>query len=126
MLRSRILKTSMLSRWVYGRAWSDFRLCVNHHTIIWLHLKSTWIANPTSSLAGHILKPYMLGRWDVAEPGLAWERLMQNKNKELDRLNDVYMNLLNKAGVKYIEGRGTLVDAHTVQVNGKQYTVSGS
>lgn len=68
----------------------------------------------------------MLGRWDVAEPGLAWERLMQNKNKELDRLNGVYMNLLNKAGVKYIEGRGTLVDAHTVEVNGKQYTVSGS
>ena len=51
---------------------------------------------------------------------------MQNKNKELDRLNGVYMNLLNNAGVKYIEGRGTLVDAHTVEVEGKQYTVSCS
>ncbi|KAL3151737.1 hypothetical protein ABBQ38_012716 [Trebouxia sp. C0009 RCD-2024] len=60
--------------------------------------------------------------WDVAEPGLTWERLMQNKNKELDRLNGVYMKLLNNAGVKYIEGRGTLVDAHTVEVGGKQYT----
>lgn len=49
---------------------------------------------------------------------------MQNKNKELDRLNGVYMKLLNNAGVKYIEGRGTLVDAHTVEVGGKQYTVS--
>ena len=49
---------------------------------------------------------------------------MQNKNKELDRLNGVYMKLLNNAGVKYIEGRGTLVDAHTVDVDGKQYTVS--
>lgn len=49
---------------------------------------------------------------------------MQNKNKELDRLNGVYMKLLNNAGVKYIEGRGTLVDAHTVEVDGKQYTVS--
>lgn len=49
---------------------------------------------------------------------------MQNKNKELDRLNGVYMKLLNNAGVKYIEGRGTLVDAHTVEVEGKQYTVS--
>lgn len=49
---------------------------------------------------------------------------MQNKNKELDRLNGVYMKLLNNAGVKYIEGRGTLVDAHTVEVAGKQYTVS--
>lgn len=49
---------------------------------------------------------------------------MQNKNKELDRLNGVYMKLLNNAGVEYIEGRGTLVDAHTVEVEGKQYTVS--
>lgn len=49
---------------------------------------------------------------------------MQNKNKELDRLNGVYMKLLNNAGVKYIEGRGKLVDAHTVEVNGKHYTVS--
>lgn len=66
----------------------------------------------------------VVGRWDVAEPGLTWERLMQNKNKELDRLNGVYMKLLNNAGVKYIEGRGSLVDAHTVEVGGKQYTVS--
>ena len=51
---------------------------------------------------------------------------MQNKNKELDRLNGVYMKLLNNAGVKYIEGRGKLVDAHTVEVNGKHYTVSFS
>lgn len=49
---------------------------------------------------------------------------MQNKNKELDRLNGVYMKLLNNAGVNYIEGRGKLVDAHTVEVNGKHYTVS--
>lgn len=62
----------------------------------------------------------------MAEPGLTWERLMQNKNKELDRLNGVYMKLLDNAGVKYIEGRGTLVDAHTVEVNGKQYTVSAA
>ena len=64
------------------------------------------------------------GRWDVAETSVTWDRLMQNKNKELDRLNGVYMKLLNNAGVKYIEGRGTLVDAHTVEVAGKQYTVS--
>ena len=49
---------------------------------------------------------------------------MQNKNKELDRLNCVYMKLLNNAGVEYIEGRGSIVDAHTVDVDGKKYTVS--
>ena len=49
---------------------------------------------------------------------------MDNKNKELDRLNGVYMKLLDSAGVEYIEGRGTVVDAHTVEVNGQKYTVS--
>ena len=63
-------------------------------------------------------------RWDVAEPGVTWDRLMQNKNKELDRLNGIYMKMLNNAGVEYFEGRGTIVDAHTVEVDGKKYTVS--
>ena len=49
---------------------------------------------------------------------------MDNKNKELDRLNGVYMKLLDGAGVEYFEGRGKLVDAHTVEVGGKKYTVS--
>ena len=66
----------------------------------------------------------VLSRWDLPQPRVTWDRLMQNKNKELDRLNGVYMKLLNNAGVQYIEGRGTVVDAHTVEVNGKKYTVS--
>ena len=57
-------------------------------------------------------------------PGITWQRLMENKNKELDRLNGVYMKLLDSAGVEYIEGRGKVVDAHTVEVNGQKYTVS--
>lgn len=48
---------------------------------------------------------------------------MENKNKELDRLNGVYMKLLAGAGVEYFEGRGRIVDAHTVEVNGNRYTV---
>ena len=57
-------------------------------------------------------------------PGITWQRLMENKNKELDRLNGVYRKLLDGAGVEYIEGRGRIVDAHTVEVDGKKYTVS--
>ncbi len=62
-------------------------------------------------------------RWDASRPALTWKRLMENKNKELDRLNGVYMKLLAGAGVEYFEGRGRIVDAHTVEVNGKRYTV---
>lgn len=32
--------------------------------------------------------------------------------------------LVSQAGVKMIEGRGKIVDAHTVSVNGRNYTVS--
>lgn len=51
---------------------------------------------------------------------------MENKNKELERLNGVYMKLLAGAKVEYIEGRGKIVDAHTVEVDGKRFTVRPS
>ncbi|CAL8466053.1 g5589 [Coccomyxa elongata] len=60
--------------------------------------------------------------WEAQKPALTWQRLMDNKNKELERLNGVYMKLLAGAGVEYFEGRGKIVDAHTVEVNGKRYT----
>lgn len=41
---------------------------------------------------------------------------MANKSKEISRLNNVYVNLLKNAGVSYYEGKGSLIDAHTVQV----------
>ena len=48
---------------------------------------------------------------------------MDNKNKELDRLNGVYKKILDGAGVEYHEGRGTIVDPHTIDVDGKRFTV---
>ena len=54
---------------------------------------------------------------------MAWKRLMDNKNKELDRLNGVYKKILDGAGVEYHEGRGTIVDPHTIDVDGKRFTV---
>lgn len=48
---------------------------------------------------------------------------MENKKKELDRLNGVYLKILKNNNVEYHEGRGRLLDAHTVDVDGKQFTV---
>jgi glutathione reductase (NADPH) len=61
--------------------------------------------------------------WNVPE-GLEidWDSFMEKKNSELKRLNGVYDKLLAKAGVTFIEGRGKLIDAHTVDVDGKRYT----
>lgn len=47
----------------------------------------------------------------------------ENKNKELDRLNGIYKKLLDGAKVAYFEGFGKVIDANTVEVGGKRYTV---
>ncbi len=52
-----------------------------------------------------------------------WPHFLSKKNEELKRLNGVYMKLLSNAGVEFIEGRGKLIDEHTVEVDGKRYTV---
>ncbi|KAK2970186.1 hypothetical protein RJ640_019654 [Escallonia rubra] len=56
------------------------------------------------------------------EPKHDWSTLMANKNAELQRLTGIYKNILKNAGVTMIEGRGKIVDPHTVDVNGKLYT----
>nr|XP_043635667.1 glutathione reductase, chloroplastic [Erigeron canadensis] len=57
-----------------------------------------------------------------SEPTHDWSTLMANKNAELQRLTGIYKNILNNSGVKLIEGRGKIVDPHTVDVDGKLYT----
>ncbi|XP_027095734.2 glutathione reductase, chloroplastic [Coffea arabica] len=56
------------------------------------------------------------------EPKHDWSTLIANKNAELQRLNGIYKNILKNAGVQLIEGRGKVVDPHTVNVNGKLYS----
>jgi glutathione reductase (NADPH) len=60
--------------------------------------------------------------WSVPEPTFDWMRLQAAKDKELERLDGVYRRLLRDSGVQLIEGRGRVVDAHTVEVGGKRYT----
>ncbi|XP_073143300.1 glutathione reductase, chloroplastic [Henckelia pumila] len=57
-----------------------------------------------------------------AEPKHDWSTLIANKNAELLRLTGIYKNILQNAGVKLIEGRGKIVDPHTVDVDGKFYS----
>jgi len=56
------------------------------------------------------------------EPVLDWDKLIQAKNDEVARLNGIYGRLLDGTGVEHIEGYARIVDPHTVEVNGKQYT----
>ena len=61
--------------------------------------------------------------WRIpGQPTFDWQTLVRNKNNEINRLNGIYNNLLNNAGVQIIHGRATLHGSNTVLVNGKTYT----
>lgn len=60
--------------------------------------------------------------WSMEGADFDWARLVSAKNEELQRLEGVYGRLLKDAGVTVVEGRGTLLNAHAVQVGLKVYT----
>ncbi len=60
--------------------------------------------------------------WSLGERHFDWAKLIAAKNKELDRLHGIYVNLLKGANVAIFEGHARLVDPHTVEVAGKRVT----
>ncbi len=60
--------------------------------------------------------------WSTEAPGFDWPTLRDNKNREIERLNGIYRNLLLNAGCELIEEHASLVDAHTVAVADKRYS----
>ncbi len=60
--------------------------------------------------------------WTVGQVSFDWKVLIANKNRELDRLEGIYKRILRDNNVELIEGRGTVVDAHTVDVGGRKIT----
>jgi len=59
--------------------------------------------------------------WTVGERTVSWPRLIENKNREIERLNGVYQRLLEGAGAKIFWGRAQLLDAHTVVLGHEHY-----
>ena len=60
--------------------------------------------------------------WSVGPRSFDWATLVANKDREIARLNSVYGKLLADAGVKVIDARARIVDAHTVEAAGRTYT----
>jgi len=54
--------------------------------------------------------------WQVGDTCFSWSRLIENKDREIDRLNQVYLRLLDDSGVKLFSVQGKLVDSHQVQL----------
>ena len=59
--------------------------------------------------------------WDSGATPFDWATLRDNKKTEISRLNAIYRNLLSGVKADLIDGRASIVDSHTVEVNGQQY-----
>ncbi|MGR2736983.1 glutathione-disulfide reductase [Billgrantia sp. Q4P2] len=63
--------------------------------------------------------------WNLPEaPVFDWATLRDNKVREIARLNEIYGRLLDNAGVRLINGRARVVDAHRVEVAGESITAA--
>ncbi|NQU58774.1 MAG: FAD-dependent oxidoreductase, partial [Rhodospirillales bacterium] len=57
--------------------------------------------------------------WSIPEPQFDWPKLIAAKDKELDRLNSVYLRILSENKVALIDGRAVITGEHSVEVAGK-------
>ncbi|GIW41842.1 MAG: glutathione reductase [Candidatus Binatia bacterium] len=58
--------------------------------------------------------------WHAGSPSFRWEELVRNKDREIRRLNEVYRDLLRRAGVDYVEGKAVLAGPHEVLVGSRR------
>jgi glutathione reductase (NADPH) len=60
--------------------------------------------------------------WSLDQAQFDWPTLIANKNREIERLNGIYRNLLVNSGVTLLEGHARLLDGHSVELDGKRYS----
>lgn len=62
--------------------------------------------------------------WTVPEPSFDWKSFITAKDVEIARLSGIYAANLAKAGADLIHAKARLLDAHTVELVGKDRTVT--
>tara|TARA_R110002073_G_scaffold126503_2_gene271239 strand:- start:1466 stop:2857 length:1392 start_codon:yes stop_codon:yes gene_type:complete len=62
--------------------------------------------------------------WSVGKPSFDWEKLIEAKDVEIDRLSGIYWRNLSNSGVEIIEDRAVFEDTHTLRLvkSGKTVT----
>ena len=92
----------------------------------WAAPASTWAACPKLLVYGaHYSEDFEQAGgfgWTTGEPSFDWPALIANKNREIERLNGIYRNLLVNSGVTLLEGHARITDPHTVEINGQTHT----
>ncbi|PKO55250.1 MAG: glutathione-disulfide reductase, partial [Betaproteobacteria bacterium HGW-Betaproteobacteria-19] len=58
----------------------------------------------------------------VGQTSFDWATLKHSRDAYIDRLNGIYANMLEKAGVSLVRGFARFVDGRTVEVNGQHYS----
>jgi glutathione reductase (NADPH) len=54
--------------------------------------------------------------WEVGTAKFSWPKLIQAKDREIDRLNQIYLKLLADSGVELFTGHGSFIDPHHLQI----------
>lgn len=60
--------------------------------------------------------------WSMENIQFDWSVLIENKDKEINRLNSIYKKMLNNSGVETFDENATFKDAHTLLVGDKEIT----
>jgi glutathione reductase (NADPH) len=60
--------------------------------------------------------------WNQPQCAFDWQQFIAAKEQEIHRLSQVHNQKLEKAGVELIKGKATFIDAHTLDVAGRQIT----
>lgn len=60
--------------------------------------------------------------WDIPEMSFNWQTLIENKNNEINRLNDIYKAILDNNQVQIFQARARIKSTHTIEVDGELVT----
>lgn len=60
--------------------------------------------------------------WSPVQSTLDWQKMITVVNKELERLNGVYQNMLDKSNVELFRGYAKFLDPHTLEIDDRKVT----
>ena len=73
---------------------------------------------------GHGFKDAQGYGWSADNIRFSWNKLIENKDDEIDRLNGIYIRNLKNAGAEIFQSRATVKDEHTVHLEAEDRTVT--
>ncbi len=60
--------------------------------------------------------------FDVSVNNFSWQKLIETREGYIKGITDWYENYLKDSNIDHLQGTGRFVDAHTIEVDGEQYT----